>query len=242
MKALQSECRLIVPDYLGFGMSRAPSQYGFTPQEHAAAITELIAKLNLRDFVLVVQDWGGPIGMSYATTHSANIRAIVLMNTWAWPTSVPQYLFSLVMGGWPLGYWLQTKKNFFAQHIFPRGVFHKEKLSQELKNAYLAPFRTPQSRVPTWVFPRSIRKARAWLSETESKLHLLSEISTQIIWGKNDEPGFRPVEMQRWQRYFKNHETETLDDASHFVQEDRPDRVIAAIRRAIERTENRENQ
>jgi haloalkane dehalogenase len=36
--------------------------------------------------------------------------------------------------------------------------------------------------------------------------------------------------MARWQRYLKRHEVETLDDASHYVQEDRPDRVAAAIR------------
>ena len=33
------------------------------------------------------------------------------------------------------------------------------------------------------------------------------------------------------------HETETIDDASHSVQEDRPDRVVAAIRRVLERTQ-----
>ena len=33
-------------------------------------------------------------------------------------------------------------------------------------------------------------------------------------------------------------ETETLDDASHSVQEDRPDRVVAAIRRVLERTQD----
>jgi haloalkane dehalogenase len=36
--------------------------------------------------------------------------------------------------------------------------------------------------------------------------------------------------MAKWQHYLKRHKVETLDDASHFVQEDRPDRVAAAIR------------
>jgi len=42
--------------------------------------------------------------------------------------------------------------------------------------------------------------------------------------------------MKRWQSHLLLHETEVLDDAAHFVQEDRPERVVAAIRRVIERT------
>jgi haloalkane dehalogenase len=52
-----------------------------------------------------------------------------------------------------------------------------------------------------------------------------------ILWGARDEPGFRPQEMARWQRYLVWHELEVLDDASHFVQEDRPDRMADAIHR-----------
>jgi haloalkane dehalogenase len=58
----------------------------------------------------------------------------------------------------------------------------------------------------------------------------------QILWGKQDEPGFPVREMERWQRYLTDHESETLADAGHSVQEDRPDRVTAAIRRVLERT------
>jgi haloalkane dehalogenase len=61
-------------------------------------------------------------------------------------------------------------------------------------------------------------------------------VPAQIVWGARDEPGFRPVEMRRWQSHLPLHETCVLEDAAHFVQEDRPDRVAAAIRRVIERT------
>jgi hypothetical protein len=42
--------------------------------------------------------------------------------------------------------------------------------------------------------------------------------------------------LEKWQSYLKMNETESLDDASHYLQEDRPDRVVAAIRRVLERT------
>jgi haloalkane dehalogenase len=229
-KELRADHRLLALDYPGFGMSKAPSGYTFTPQEQAQAVEEFIVTLDLKDFVLVVQDWGGPIGMSYAVRHKERLRGIVVMNSWAWPGSVPQRLFSLVMGGWPIGYWLQMRWNFFAKVIVPRGIHHSEKITESLKKAYTDPFPTPESRLPTWVFPRQIRKARLWLSALESKLPVLSDVPAKILWGRQDEPGFRPQEMAKWQRYLKRHEVETLDDASHFVQEDRPDRVAAAIR------------
>jgi haloalkane dehalogenase len=41
--------------------------------------------------------------------------------------------------------------------------------------------------------------------------------------------------IERWQRYLKNSRSETLDDAGHSVQEDRPERVSEAVRRVLER-------
>lgn len=237
VKELRGEYRLIAPDYPGFGMSKAPSRYGFTPQEHSEAIEEFIRRLNLKDFVLVVQDWGGPIGMGYAVQHRESLRGLVVMNTWAWPAELlPMKLFSLVMGGWPLGYWLQTRRNFFAKVIVPQGIHHTENVTAALRKAYTDPFPTPASRVPTWVFPRQIRKARSWLAGIEARLPGLADLPAHILWGTKDSAGFPPEAMAKWQGILPLNETEVLDDASHYVQEDRPDRVAAAIRSVIERT------
>lgn len=237
IKELHGECRLVALDYPGFGMSKAPSQYGFTPQEQSEAVNELIRRLDLKSIILVVQDWGGPIGMNYAVQNRANIRGLVVMNTWAWPASALQTLFSLVMGGWPIGYYLQTHRNYFAKKMLPDGVFHKEKVTPSLRKAYTDPFPTVDSRKPTYVFPGQIRKAHSWLKKIESNLPVLADVPTQILWGTKGDPGFGLKELKKWQEFLKLNETETLDDASHFIQEDRPDRVAAAIRRVLERTQ-----
>jgi haloalkane dehalogenase len=237
IKDLRGECRLVALDYPGFGMSKAPTGYGYTPQEHAEMLVEFIRRLDLTNFVMVVQDWGGPIGMSYVVKHQGNIRGLVLMNTWAWPATLRKVrLFSLAMGGRPIGYWLQTKANFFAKTILPAGIFHKEKVTETLRKAYTDPFPTLRSRVPTWVFPGQIRNAGSWLATIEAQLPTLSGLPTQILWGAQDRDGFPLELMDRWRGYLRAHETEVLDDASHFVQEDRPDRVVASIRRVLERT------
>lgn len=236
IKQLREECRLVALDLPGFGMSRAPSGYGFTPHEHADVVSDFVGRLGLEDLVLVVQDWGGPIGMSYAAGHQENVRGLVIMNTWAWPASVSQRLFSVVMGGWPLGYWLQTRRNYFARAMLPDGIHHKERVTPVLRKAYVDPFPTPASRKPTWVFPRQIRKARPWLAGLESRLPLLSDVPAEIVWGLKDVPGFPSSMIERWQRYLKNSRSETLDDAGHSVQEDRPEQVSAAVRRVLDRT------
>jgi haloalkane dehalogenase len=236
IKDLRGECRLIAPDYPGFGMSRAPSRYTFTPQEHAEMVGELVQHLALPPVVLVVQDWGGPIGMAWAVRHPEDVRGAIVMNTWAWPATIPQRLFSIVMGGWPLGYWLQTRRNYFAKSMLPSGLCHSERVTDGFRKAYTDPFPSPKSRVPTWVLPRQIRKARPWLADLESKLPNLAEVPTQILWGQHDDPGFPAKEMAKWQRFLPRNETETLVDSGHSVQEDRPDRVVAAIRRVLERT------
>jgi haloalkane dehalogenase len=126
--------------------------------------------------------------------------------------------------------------NFFAKTILPAAIFHKEKVTETLRKAYTDPFPTPRSRMPTWVFPRQIRKAGSWLATIEAELPTLSGLPTQILWGAQDSAGFPRELMERWRGYLRANETEVLDDAAHFVQEDRPDRVVAAIRRVLERT------
>ncbi|MBM7566309.1 alpha/beta fold hydrolase [Paenibacillus sacheonensis] len=243
IKELSGECRLVAPDYPGFGMSKAPSGYGYTPQEHSEVISDFIRRLKLKDFILVVQDWGGPIGLDYAVRNREQLRGIVLMNTWAWPAAqLPMKLFSLVMGGRPLGYWLQTRRNFFAKVIVPQGIHHAEKVTDSLRKAYTDPFPTPASRKPTWVFPRHIRKAGSWLAAIESRLPSLADLPAQIIWGSKDSAGFPLEAMNKWQYYLPRNETEILDDASHYVQEDRPDRVAAAIRNLWTRTSGGTNR
>jgi haloalkane dehalogenase len=236
VKSLRAECRLVAPDYPGFGMSKAPTNYSFTPQEHEDVVVSLIRSLELANIVLVVQDWGGPIGMSYAVGNRRNLRGLVVMNTWAWPASGLQQIFSVVMGGWPIGYLLQTRRNYFAKSMLPNGIFRSDRVTATLRKAYTDPFPTPKSRIPTWIFPRQIRKSRAWLAGIQSALPNVADVPAQILSGTHDDPGFPAKEMAKWQRVFHDQETETLEDASHSVQEDRPDRVAESIRRVLLRT------
>lgn len=237
IKALRSSCRLIAPDHLGFGMSRAPSDYRYTPAEHAQSLTSLVEHLQLKEITLVVQDWGGPIGMHYAVEHPANIRALVVMNTWVFQPDRKARVFSSLMGGWPFGKLLQTRFNFFARVIVPKSIHHKQNVTPELRHAYTMPFPTPASRIGTWVFPREIVAAAPWLAQIESRLALLADKPTELLWAMRDKAFGDEKVIAQWRSYLKNSDLERLEDADHYLQEDRPDRVVAAIERAVARSQ-----
>jgi len=73
--------RVIVPDHMGFGKSETPADRIYTLRTHVENLTALIDTLDLRDITLVMQDWGGPIGIGYAVRHPERVHSLVLMNT-----------------------------------------------------------------------------------------------------------------------------------------------------------------
>jgi haloalkane dehalogenase len=70
VKGLRDRFRCVALDYPGFGLSTARAGYGFTPAEHANIVERFLLTLDLRDVTLMVQDWGGPIGLGAASKHS----------------------------------------------------------------------------------------------------------------------------------------------------------------------------
>jgi haloalkane dehalogenase len=233
IKGLRTEARLIAPDYPGFGFSDHPSGYGYTPAEHAEWVNALIDRLGLTKIVLVLQDWGGPIGFSIATKRPQNFSGFVILPTWCWPPPMDAKIFSLIMGGAFPGKYLAIRKNFFVTKIIPGLIFHKERITPTLLKAYTDPFPTEASRIGIWIFPGEIRRSSAWLAESESKLHLLKDKPVVMVWAKKDPAFAKRKYINRWLSHFPHAELEQLEDASHYVQEDRPDRIVAAIKKML---------
>jgi haloalkane dehalogenase len=228
VRALSDGFRCIAVDYPGFGLSSAPGGYGFTPAEHAGVLEQLVVTLDLRDVTMMVQDWGGPIGFSVATRHPERFSGFVIGNTWAWPKSdLATQAFSRLLGG-PIGKRLILNRNFFVEKALPGGV-NLQKLAPEVMDAYRGPFPTPRSRVPTWVFPREILGSRPFLAGVERGLPKLRDRSALIVWPTKD-VAFKERERRRWEQVFPGHRTVLLEGAGHYIQEDAPEQIVAAIR------------
>ena len=226
---LSDRFRCIAPDYPGFGLSQPPAGYGFTPREHSAVIERFVDALGLDRITLMVQDWGGPIGLGFAGRRPERVRRLVIANTWAWPVSDDPHFarFSRLLGG-PVGRFLIVNFNLFVNVILPRGIRRRKRLPPEVKARYREPFARRETRLPMAVFPREIVGSEDYLREVEAGLTRLRDRSTLIVWGTAD-PAFRAQERERFETLFPNHTTVLLARAGHYVQEDAPEDIIAAI-------------
>lgn len=233
VRQLAQRCRCIVPDYPGFGLSGHPTGYAYSPAEHAAAIGGLLDALGLERVHLVVQDWGGPIGMAVATEQPDRIAGFVIANTWCWEPTPSMWLFSKLLGGAVGRYWI-LQHNLFADTLL-RGSL-AEATDRRVLDAYTAPFPDAASRIGTWRFPGAITRDQTWIRRIERHLGAVGDRPAELLWGERDLLFSKPGFEARWSRHFPDSASERIPDAGHVVQEERPDRVAAAVLRLLDRT------
>ncbi len=229
VQRLSAGHRCVAVDHLGFGLSDKPRGWSYLPQDHAANLAALIDALQLKDITLVVQDWGGPIGLSYAVAHPEKVARIVLMNTWAWPVNRdPYYIaFSGFMGG-PIGRTLIRRYNFFAGTMMRRLFGDKTKLTPAAQAQYLRALPTPADREGCLVLPKQIVAATPWLGRLWSGMPALAGKPVLIVWGMKD-IAFRGKELRRWEAAFPEAHVVRLATVGHFVQEEAPDELAQAV-------------
>jgi haloalkane dehalogenase len=233
IKGLVGSARLIAVDYPGFGFSDHPIGYGYTPQEHAERVNALIDHLGLERFVLVMHDWGGPIGMSIAVQRPDQIAGLVVCNTFAWKPGRDMKLFGYLMGG-PIGKYLILHHNLFARAIV-RMMLTKAAATPTTLRAYTDPFPTAASRTGTWVHPWAIAHSDPWLEATASKLPLLEGIPVELVVGMRDPIFSRERTYGPWLRHFPGSNIDRVTEAGHYLPEDAPDRLAAAVERTLAR-------
>ncbi len=229
IKLLSPDYRCIAPDYIGFGLSDKPADWSYLPQAHARHIEALIVHLGLKDITLVVGDWGGPIGMSYAVSHPHNVKRLIVMNTWAWPVhrDFHYVAFSAFMGG-PIGRFLIRRFNFFAGSFMRVAFGDKSKLSSAAHRHYLRALSTAKERKGCYVFPKQIIASTPWLAQLWSKIAVLKDTPALFVWGMKD-VAFREKELKQWQSALPNSLTLRLNTVGHFVPEEAPQELGEAV-------------
>jgi haloalkane dehalogenase len=74
--------RVICPDYAGFGRSDKPTEQDwYSYDRHVELVSALLAGLDLNDTTVIVQDWGGPIGLRWAVENEQKVGRLVILNT-----------------------------------------------------------------------------------------------------------------------------------------------------------------
>jgi haloalkane dehalogenase len=225
--ALKDEYRCVALDFPGYGMSTAAPGYGFTPREHSQILERFVERLGLTDLAIMVQDWGGPIGLGFAGRRPELVRGFIIGNTWAWPQHEPRIrAFSWIMGG-PIGKALTWGFNFVPRFFFSRGFARP--VDRDVLDAYLAPWRDRSRRAPAVIAPRQLVAASPYLAEVQASLHTLADRPALIVWGAKDF-AFGEANRRRFEAAFPSHRTVVLHDASHFLQEDAGERIAEAFK------------
>jgi len=239
IKGLSGTNRCIAPDHLGFGLSDKPPEWSYLPEDHAKNLEFFLESLDLQNITLVVGDWGGPIGLSYAISHPERVGNLVITNTWLWSVRGDWYfqLFSTFMGG-PIGRWLIYRYNFFAATIMRSMFGTKSRLTPEIHQNYLAPLARPEDRKGCWVFPGQIIGSSDWLQELWEKRSVLKDMHVLIAWGMKD-IAFRKDELDTWTKAFPKARVVRYEDSGHFVSEERPADLVDEIRNLLEGRYNR---
>jgi len=171
--------RVVAPDFTGFGRSDKPRDEAvYTFEFHRDCLLELVETLDLRDIVLVVQDWGGLIGLTLPMAAPHRYRALLVMNT------------TLGTGDEPLSAGFLAWRAFCRRNpdldiggLMGRACPH---LSPAERAAYAAPYPDATYKAGVWRFPELVperpddpgaaisREARAFWSQRWSGPSLMA--------------------------------------------------------------------
>jgi haloalkane dehalogenase len=230
--ALRGNCRLIVPDHIGCGLSDKPQQYPYRLENHVANLSELIETLDLQDITLLAHDWGGAIGLGAAVRTPRRFSRFVLFNTAAFrskrmPLRIRACRIPLV------GEYAVRGLNAFARAALRMAVCHHERMTPAVRAGFLAPYDSWANRIAVHRFVRDIPLAPSHpsygtLREIEEGLTGLNVCPTMFIWGMRDWC-FTPHFLERFLEFFPQGEVHRLADAGHYVIEDAYERIIPLI-------------
>lgn len=229
--------RCIAPDLIGQGDSdklddTSPGSYRFV--DHRRYLDGLLDQLDLGDNItLVIHDWGSALGFDWANRHRDRVAGIAFMEaivrpvTWdEWPeaaTGIFQGFRS------PAGEEMVIEKNLFVEAVLPASILRP--LSPEEHDEYRRPFVEPEHRRPTLTWPREIPLAGEPADVVEIVQRYADWLSASDLpkLFVNADPGAILTGPQReFVRGWPNL-TEVTVAGNHFIQEDSPHEIGAAI-------------
>jgi pimeloyl-ACP methyl ester carboxylesterase len=236
---LADKYHLIAPDYPGFGNSSAPSpsEFNYTFDNLADVIGKLTTKLGLADYVLFMQDYGGPVGFRMALSHPERVRAVIVQNAVSHEQGLSP-LWSARRKYWadPVHELEALKVNFTSfeatrqRHVgtSPRPerydpdtwtdeyAFLSRPGQADIQTTLFLDYRTNVASYPLW---------QKWLRETRPP--------TLVVWGQYD-PSFTVAGAAAYREDVPDAEVHILE-AGHFALDEATDEIASLVRRFLER-------
>jgi len=234
LAALRGRHRVIAPDHLGFGLSDRPATADYSPEAHAARFAELLDRLDLRDVVLVVHDYGGPIALPWAAAHPERLRGIILINTFVGPIADPGTRRAARWLGGAFGRFLYRFVNLSLRVILPSAYADRRKLTSAIHHHYLMPFTDRRARgVVLHALARGLLASEPFFARLAASLVRLRTVPAAILWGDLD-PAFGVRYRDALAVSFPQSKVNSVRSAGHWPHEETPEEVISLVNSQLE--------
>ncbi|MBI4347302.1 MAG: alpha/beta fold hydrolase [Elusimicrobia bacterium] len=238
IRELRSSYRCIAPDHLGMGLSDKPGDaaYRYTLESRVGDLERLLDHLGLSSgLTLVLHDWGGMIGMAYASRRLERVRRLVVTNTAAFLNPKGMLLpwqLKLARDS-SLGALLVRGFNAFARGA-TYACCRRKPMPPEIRAAYCAPYDSWANRIATLRFVQDIPlvpgdPAYATVQAVQDGLHRFRATPMLLAWGMKDFV-FDERFLAEWVRRFPEAEVHRFADAGHYVVEDAAGELVPLIR------------
>lgn len=237
VRSLRSDHRVLVPDHIGCGYSDKPddSRYRYTLSQRIADLEAFLDHLELEEpITLVAHDWGGMIAMGWAVRHPERVGRIVLMNTAAFhlPDDMKMPLALSFVRNTRLATWLVRHLNLFCRGAV--WLAPARRMPRAVRDAYCAPYDTPDHRIATLRFVQDIPLAAGdaaydSVSGIEKALPLFRHTPVLLLWGEKDFV-FKPKVLEIFERIWPHAESHRFPLAGHYVLEDAAEAIPPILR------------
>jgi len=223
--------RVVAPDYFGFGRSDKPTRIeDYSYDFHYGSIERLADELDLREVTVVVQDWGGPIGLRLAVERPDRVARLVILNT------------GIGAGRAPSPEWLRFRAFMrrVGTDIVPGQLVRISavtELADEVVEGYNAPFPVPESKAGVLAFPELVpteldHPSAAKMLEVRAALEHW-ERPTLVLFSDSD-PIFSTAAAERLAARIPGAgPAETIVGAGHFLQEEKGEEIAERIARFL---------
>ena len=214
--------RVICPDYAGFGRSDKPTERGwYTYDRHVELMSQLLGALDLSDVTVVVQDWGGPIGLRWAVENAERVARLVILNTGLFTGRVSKGFMA----------WRDfAERNPDLPVGFVVGGATATDVPDDVVAAYEAPFPNAESKAGAAQFPLIVPTSddMAGAKEMRDVMDALSRWDKPALVAFSDSDPVFP--FPRAGEAFTSliptaGEQVKIDGAAHFLQEDKGEQI-----------------
>ena len=239
---LTQNYRVIAFDFFGFGKSDKPvNDDDCTYQFHFDTLKAVVEQLDLQDITLVVQDWGGLLGLPFAGSFPNRFKRLVIMNT-GLPSGKGIRGISELIKGFGFFMWRRASKGLLKKPVGKTiQLGCKTKLPKEVKNAYSAPFPDDTYKAAARKFPYLVPiwpgdEATPYMSMARKELAKWQK-PVQIIFSDGDPiTGHLDGFFHRLIPGAAQFPIIKINNAGHFLQEDKGEEIAKYIQRFMERS------